>query len=174
MSAAAAAHRGPSRGPKILVFSTNNVSDPGVDLAGSAHVAYSSAVRVISVPCSSGIDPRWILHALEKGFDGVFIAADGSDCSKIANCSERTGIIVARAQQMMREAGHEPARLKMAAVCTVCAEPFAQHMEKFGKELEKLPVRAATPVVGTPVGPAAPSATAARSPVEAPRVAVHA
>ncbi|MHB1434545.1 MAG: hydrogenase iron-sulfur subunit [Thermoplasmata archaeon] len=133
----------PERGPRILVFSTNSVSDSGIDLAGSAHVEYSPAVRVVAVPCSSGIDPRWVLHAFEERFDGVFIAADGSDCNKISNCSERTGQIVARAQEMMRAAGYDPGRLKMAAVCSVCAEPFVAHMRKFGTELSKLPPKKA-------------------------------
>ncbi len=143
MSTAAAEQARGSTGPRILVFSTNNVSDPGIDLAGSAHVEYSPSVRVLSVPCSSGIDPRWVLHAFRRGFDGVFIAADGSDCSKIADCSQRTGQIVARAQVLMRGEGYDPARLKMAAVCSVCAEPFATHMRKFAEELAKLPVRPA-------------------------------
>ena len=38
---------------RILVFSTNNISDPGIDLAGSAHMTYSPGVVVISLPCTS-------------------------------------------------------------------------------------------------------------------------
>ena len=38
----------PVPAPRILVFSTNNISDPGIDLAGSAHLHYSPGVRVIS------------------------------------------------------------------------------------------------------------------------------
>ena len=130
---------GAAASPRILVFSTHNVSDPGIDLAGSAHVDYPVGVRVIALPCSSGLDPRWVVHAFEVGFDGVFVAADGTDCSKIADCPARTGKIVARAQELLRDAGYEPARVKMAAVCSVCAEPFAAHMRKFAAELAKLP-----------------------------------
>jgi coenzyme F420-reducing hydrogenase delta subunit len=43
--------------PRILVFSTNNISDPGIDLAGSAHMHYSPGVVTISLPCSSGVKP---------------------------------------------------------------------------------------------------------------------
>ena len=39
------------------------------------------SVVVISLPCTSGIKPAWILHALEQGFDGVFIASDGDECA---------------------------------------------------------------------------------------------
>lgn len=132
-------------GPRILVFSTNNVSDPGIDLAGSSHLDYPVGVRVIALPCSSGINPSWVLHAFEAGFDGVFIAADGGDCSKIADCTLRTGAIVRRAQEMMRSRGIDPARIKMAGLCSVCSEPFVHHMRKFAEELGKLGTPAAAP-----------------------------
>lgn len=132
-----------SSGIRILVFSTNNVSDPGVDLAGSSHMEYPTGVRVIPVPCSSGIHPDWIVHAFRSGFDGVFVAADGGDCSKIANCNERTGKVVARAQELARGAGFDPARIKMAGICSVCSEPFVTHMRRFAKEIESLNAKAA-------------------------------
>ena len=49
-----------AREPRILVFSTNNISDPGIDLAGSSHMSYSPSVLVVPVPCSSGIKPSWV------------------------------------------------------------------------------------------------------------------
>jgi len=126
------------KNPKILVFSTENVSDPGIDLAGRNKMHYSPSVYVITLPCSSGIRPAWIVHALENGFDGVFIAADGSDCAYISDCTARTGKIVASAQEMLRERSIDPARLKMAALCSVCAEPFEKYMHSFSSQLGKL------------------------------------
>lgn len=124
--------------PKILVISTNNISDPGIDLAGGSHMPYSPSVMVISVPCSSGIRPNWVLHAIETGFDGVFIAADGTDCAYLPDCTRRTGDIVQKAQSLLEEHGQDPRRLKMAAICSVCAESFQSHMEKFKTALIKL------------------------------------
>jgi F420-non-reducing hydrogenase iron-sulfur subunit len=104
--------------PRVLVFSTNAISDPGIDLAGSSHLHYSPGVVVMSLPCTSGIKPGWILYALQRGFDGVFIAAD--------------------AQALMARAGIDGRRLKMAAICSVCAEPFARHVRQFTASLEGL------------------------------------
>jgi coenzyme F420-reducing hydrogenase delta subunit len=128
----------PAAEPAILVFSTNGISDPGIDLAGSAHLSYSPAVRVISVPCSSGIRPAWLLRAIEAGFAGVFIAADGGDCALLPDCTARTARVVERAQALLKERGHDPRRLKMAAICSVCAESFVTHMKQFGDALRKL------------------------------------
>jgi F420-non-reducing hydrogenase iron-sulfur subunit len=133
---AAAARGGPR--PRILVFSTVNISDPGIDLAGSQHMEYSPAVKVISVPCSGGINPSWIAHAIAAGFDGVFIAADGGDCAYLPDCTARTARTVERAQALIQERGGDPRRVKMAAICSVCSEPFVSHMRQFGEALEKL------------------------------------
>jgi coenzyme F420-reducing hydrogenase delta subunit len=124
--------------PKILVFSTDKISDPGIDQAGLRKIHYSPSVYVISLPCSSGIKPRWILHALENGFDGVFIAADGHECSYSARCAEHTNTIVETTQELMKEKNINPRRVRMAALCSVCAEPFMNHMENYGKILAGL------------------------------------
>jgi F420-non-reducing hydrogenase iron-sulfur subunit len=124
--------------PRILVFSTNNISDIGIDLAGSSHMDYPTSVQVVPVPCSSGINPHWILHALESGFDGVFIAADGSDCAYLSDCTERTGKVVEQTQSLLEKNGRDARRLKMAAICSVCSQSFVSHIVTFSKTLSEL------------------------------------
>jgi len=99
----------------------------------------------MSVPCSSGLKPGWILHAFERGIDGVFIASDGEECALLPDCAQRTSRIVAQAQELMKARGIEPQRLKMAAVCSVCAEPFVNYMREFSQMLTGM-----GPVVVTP------------------------
>ncbi|MEI7744501.1 MAG: hydrogenase iron-sulfur subunit [Chloroflexota bacterium] len=121
--------------PRILVFSTNTISDPGIDLAGSAHFHYSAGVNVIGLPCTSGIRPSWILHAFESGFDGVFIATDGEECSYLHDCAKRSNKIVQTAQKTLKEHGMDAGRIRVAAICSVCAEPFTKHMQNFSAAL---------------------------------------
>jgi len=125
------------RNTKILVFSTEKISDPAIDMAGLLKLHYPPTVFTISIPCSSGIKPKWILHAYERGFDGVFIAADGSDCPYGESCTEKTGQIVGRTQEMMKQKNIEPARLRMAAICSVCSESFVKQMKSFNEYLLK-------------------------------------
>ena len=124
--------------PKILVFSTDKISDPGIDQAGLRKIHYSPSVYVISLPCSSGIKPRWIMHAYEKGFDGVFIAADGHECSYSPQCPEHTNNIITATQELRKMKNISPKRIRMAAICSVCAEPFAAHIANFSKILGDL------------------------------------
>jgi F420-non-reducing hydrogenase iron-sulfur subunit len=122
---------------KILVFSTEKISDPAIDMAGLLKLHYPPTVYTISIPCSSGVKSRWILHAFKKGFDGVFIAADGSDCPYGESCTEKTGKIVGRTHELMKENNIEPARLRMAAICSVCSESFVKQMKSFNEYLLK-------------------------------------
>ena len=122
---------------KILVFSTEKISDPAIDMAGLLKLHYPPTVYTITIPCSSGIKSSWILHAFEKGFDGVFIAADGSDCVFGESCTEKTGQVVSRTHELMKQKSIEPARLKMAALCSVCSESFVKQIKGFNEYLLK-------------------------------------
>ncbi len=122
---------------KILVFSTEKISDPAIDLAGLLKMHYPATVYTINIPCSSAIKSRWILHAFNVGFDGVFIAADGTDCSYDDSCTDNTAKVVSRTHELMKEKGIEPAKLRMAAICSVCAESFVKHMKSFTENLSK-------------------------------------
>jgi len=124
--------------PRILIFSTEKISDPAIDLAGLLKMHYSPRAYTISIPCSSGIKPRWILHALDQGFDGVFIAADGTDCPYGEECTTNTGNIVTQTHKLLKEKGILARRLKMAAICSVCSEAFVKHIQTFTRELSEL------------------------------------
>jgi coenzyme F420-reducing hydrogenase delta subunit len=123
--------------PKILVFSTDKISDPAIDLAGLLKKHYPPTVYTISIPCSSAVKPRWIMRAFDKGVDGVFIAADGTDCPYSLTCSDNTAGIISETHELMKKKGINPARLKMAAICSVCAEAFVKHMNTFIQNLKE-------------------------------------
>jgi coenzyme F420-reducing hydrogenase delta subunit len=78
------------------------------------------------------------LYALERNFDGVFIASDGDECGYLSDCSQRSSRIVQEAQTLLAQHGIDGGRLKMAAICSVCAEPFAKHIREFTKALAEL------------------------------------
>jgi coenzyme F420-reducing hydrogenase delta subunit len=124
--------------PKVLVFSTNAISDPGIDLAGSLHMHYSPEVVVVSLPCTSAVRPGWVLFALEQGFDGVFIASDGEECAYLSDCAKRSARIMNEAQELLATHGIDDRRLKMAAICSVCAESFTRQIREFSTTLATL------------------------------------
>ena len=128
--------------PKILVLSTNLISDPGIDFAGLGHLQYPSSTRILRFPCSTMIRPEFILEAFKDGFDGVFVAADGGDCPYLRDCSSRTANRVQRAYALMKESGIEQSRLRMAGICSVCSDAFARGVTSVYETVRKLgPVR---------------------------------
>ena len=139
MTAPRAPPAGPRRTfvPRILVFSTNTISDPGIDLAGSTHLHYSPGVMVIGLPCTSGIRPSWILHAIEAGFDGVFIASDGDECAFLPTAPSARRASWRRPRRCLPSAGSTPA-VRLAAICSVCADPFTKHVQQFASALAEL------------------------------------
>lgn len=121
--------------PKILVFSSEKISDPAIDLAGLLKKHYPPSVYNISIPCTSGVKPRWIIHAVKSGIDGVFIASDGTDCAYRSDCADITSMAIKEAQKEMEKEGINIARVKMGAICSVCADPFVNHMKSFMQSL---------------------------------------
>jgi coenzyme F420-reducing hydrogenase delta subunit len=124
--------------PKVLVISTNSISDPGIDFAGLGHVDYPASSRILRFPCSSMIRPEFILEAFKGGFDAVFVAADGGDCPYLRDCSERTAKRVQRAYELMKENSIEQSRLRMAGICSVCSDAFARGVRGMYETAKKL------------------------------------
>lgn len=128
--------------PKILVISTNVISDPGIDFAGLGHIHYPSTTRILRLPCSSMIRPEFIIHAFRQGFDGVFIAADGGDCPYLRDCSARTAQRVQKSYELMKQEGIEQGRLRMAGICSVCSDAFVKNIKSLYEATKKLgPIR---------------------------------
>jgi F420-non-reducing hydrogenase iron-sulfur subunit len=125
--------------PLILIFSTSTISDPGIDFAGSSHIHYPSSTSIIRIPCSSMIRPEFIVYALQNGFEGVYVGADGPDCAYLGeDCVSKTAERVETAQKMLKDAGIEAERVKITGICSVCGEAFAKSMKDFYSTLKKL------------------------------------
>jgi len=59
--------------PKIIAFCCNWCSYAAADLAGISRLQYPGSIRIIRVMCSGMVHPEMVLHALDKGADGVMI-----------------------------------------------------------------------------------------------------
>lgn len=60
--------------PNILAFACHYCAFAAADLAGVMRLSYPSNVKVIRLPCTGKLDYIHILHAFERGVDGVFAA----------------------------------------------------------------------------------------------------
>lgn len=70
--------------PKIVALLCNWCSYGAADLAGVSRMQYPPNVRIIRVPCSGRINPKFILSALRHGADGVWVSGcHPGDCHYI-------------------------------------------------------------------------------------------
>ena len=60
--------------PNILAFACHYCAFAAADLAGVMRLSYPTSVKVIRLPCTGKLDPYYVLRALERGVDGVFVA----------------------------------------------------------------------------------------------------
>ena len=60
--------------PIIVCYCCTWCSYAAADLAGSMRLQYPTNVRIVKVPCTGRVDTIFLLRALEKGADGVFVS----------------------------------------------------------------------------------------------------
>ncbi len=60
--------------PNVLAIACHYCAFAAADLAGVMRLSYPTNVKVVRVPCTGKLDYIHILHAFEKGVDGVFVA----------------------------------------------------------------------------------------------------
>ncbi len=64
----------PSFEPKILAFCCRHCAYAAADLAGAMRLRYPDSVRIVEVPCTGRVEAGELLHAFERGIDGVMVA----------------------------------------------------------------------------------------------------
>ncbi len=124
--------------PRIVAFLCNWCSYAGADLAGVSRTQYSPNIRVIRVPCSSRINPLYIVKALQNGIDGVLV----SGCHP-GDCHYISGNLVARRKfallkNILEHIGIEPERVQFSWVSASEGPRFAQIVEKVINEVRGL------------------------------------
>lgn len=60
--------------PNIIAFACHYCAFAAADLAGVMRLSYPPNVKVIRLPCTGKLDQHYLLHAFERGIDGVFVA----------------------------------------------------------------------------------------------------
>jgi F420-non-reducing hydrogenase iron-sulfur subunit len=58
----------------IVGFACTYCAFKASEMAGSLRLKYPEGVKVIQVPCSSRVDPAFLIKAIFEGADGVFVA----------------------------------------------------------------------------------------------------
>ena len=124
--------------PKILVITTIACSYPGVDNAGQQHLEYPSNSLVIRVPSPVLFPEDFYLDTFRKGFDGILIFSCGEECP-YSGAFKRLSLRINNTMKRMKsEYRLEPQRLKLTAICTVCAKHVVKEITEMDHYLRTI------------------------------------
>ncbi len=124
--------------PKIIAFLCNWCSYAGADLAGVSRLQYPPNIRVIRVMCSGSVSPHHLLHAFQKGADGVLVAG-----CHIGDCHYLKGnyMTIKRVkflEGLLQFAGYEPERLRLEWISAAEGIKFAEVVTGFTEKIKQL------------------------------------
>ncbi|MDY7000352.1 MAG: hydrogenase iron-sulfur subunit [Thermodesulfobacteriota bacterium] len=110
--------------PRIIAFLCNWCSYGAADLAGVSRMRYPANIRVIRIPCTGRMSPKFVLQALLQGADGVWVSGcHPGDCHYIdGNLYARRRFAVLK--KFLEYVGFEPGRLQFSWISSAEGEKF--------------------------------------------------
>jgi F420-non-reducing hydrogenase iron-sulfur subunit len=116
--------------PKVLAFLCNWCAYAGADLAGVSRIQYPPFIRVVRTMCSGRVDPLFVIHALDSGYDGVFVGG-----CHIGDCHYQDGNRFTQKRMellatMLADAGIGADRLHLRWASAAEGQAFADHVSE--------------------------------------------
>lgn len=122
--------------PEIIGFACSHCTFKASEMAGSLRMKYPDGVKLIQVPCSSRVDPAFIIKAIIEGADGVFVAGcHPGDCHYIKG-NYYTRRKIAALKEMFAAFGMKD-RLKLFWVSAAEARRFVEKVTVMHAELKE-------------------------------------
>jgi F420-non-reducing hydrogenase iron-sulfur subunit len=124
--------------PKIIAFFCNWCTYGAADLAGVSRLQYPPTIRVIRVPCSGRISPKFILAALRNGADGIWVSGcHPGDCHYIeGNFYARRKFTLLKS--LLEYTGLEPGRLHFSWISSAESTKFAATAQRVTEAVQSL------------------------------------
>ncbi len=125
-----------AKNPEIIGFACTYCTFKASEMAGSLRLKYPEGVKLVQVPCSSRVDPAFIIKAISEGADGVFVAGcHPGDCHFIkGNYFTRRKIA---ALKEMFDAFDMKDRLKLFWVSAAEARRFVEKVTEMYDEIKE-------------------------------------
>ena len=124
--------------PKIVGFFCKWCTSAAADLAGVSRLQYPPNVVPIRLMCSGGVDPSYIISALQKGADGVLIGG-----CHIGDCHYQTGNKqtqkrIAILKKMLGDFGIDPKRVRLEWISAAEGVKFSKVISEFVSQIREL------------------------------------
>ena len=124
--------------PKIVGFLCNWCSYRGADLAGISRLHFAPNVKVIRVPCSTRVEPAFVVKAFKSGADGVLIlGCHPGDCHYIEG-NYKTMRRIPLLKKMLAQFGVEEERVRLDWVSASEGEKYAKIINDMTEKVRAL------------------------------------
>jgi len=123
---------------QVVAFCCRHCAYSAADLAGGGRMSYPPAVKIVEMPCTGRASVLEILHALEKGADGVAVAGCLPGTCHYIQGNIHANQRVDHAAQILGEIGLEPERVRMINVSAAMGEQFVIEVTNFVEAVESL------------------------------------
>jgi len=124
--------------PVVVVFACDYCAYTAADVAGRMNLDYPPGVRIIRVPCTGKVDPVNVMHALEKGADGVLVAGCLEGDCHFKNGNLRAAARVKALQRLLEDIGIGGGRVAMVHMSAGQGAVFAETARQFCESISLL------------------------------------
>ncbi|OPX95165.1 MAG: Methyl-viologen-reducing hydrogenase, delta subunit [Syntrophorhabdus sp. PtaB.Bin006] len=122
--------------PEIVGFACSFCSFKASEMAGSLRMKYPEGIKIVQVPCSSRVDPAFVIKALFEGADGAFVAGcHPGDCHFIKG-NYYTRRKIAALKEMFKAFSMDK-KIKLFWVSASEARRFVEKVEHMYKEIKE-------------------------------------
>lgn len=124
--------------PKIIAFCCNWCGYAAADLAGIQRIQYPDSLRIIRVMCSGMVHPEMVLHALNKGADGVMIIGCYFGECHYVDGNEKAMARAELIDELLEDFGFENERFLITRLSSSEPEQFARTISSMHKKVKEL------------------------------------
>jgi len=123
---------------QVVAFCCRHCAYAAADLAGGGRMDYPPAVKIVEMPCTGRASVLEILHALERGADGVAGAGCRPGACHYVQGNLHASQRVEHAAKLLGEIGLQPQRVRMINISAAMGEQFVIEITNFVKAIEAL------------------------------------
>ena len=124
--------------PQIVAFCCRHCAYSAADLAGGARLSYPPSVKIVEMPCTGRANVLEILHALEKGADGVAVAGCLPGTCHYIKGNTLAKHRVDHVMELLKTIGLEQQRARMINISAAMGAQFATEVTHFFETIKVL------------------------------------
>ncbi|MCP4391148.1 MAG: hydrogenase iron-sulfur subunit [Gammaproteobacteria bacterium] len=124
--------------PEVVAFCCRHCAYSAADLAGGGRISYSPSIKIVELPCTGRASSLEILHALEKGADGVAVAGCLPGTCHYIKGNTQAKHRVTHVKELLETIGLDKQRTRMINISAAMGAQFVAEFTDFVETIKAL------------------------------------